>query len=81
MLANRLQVLSFCLKERGDISMAVKIMIAFMLSFLISIGFGRFFVPWLKRHSFSQPLKEEIAQMYERKDNDTNKGNELNNPQ
>lgn len=80
MLANRLQVLSFCLKERGDISMAVKMMIAFVLSFLISIGFGRIFVPWLKKHSFSQPLKSEVARIYTEKDNDTNKENDQNNP-
>ena len=57
--------------------MAVKMMIAFLLSFLISIGFGRIFVPWLKKHSFSQPLKDEVAQIYTEKENDLNKKNKL----
>lgn len=57
--------------------MAVKMIIAFVLTFLITIGFGKFFVPWLKNHNFSQPLKEEVAQNYTEKENVPNKKNEL----
>lgn len=51
--------------------MVMKMLIAFMLSFLISIGFGKFFIPWLKQNAFSQPLKDEVAQIYSEIDNDT----------
>lgn len=53
--------------------MAIKMMIAFVLSFLFSIAFGKYFIPWLKKKNFSQPLKDEVAQIYSEKTNDTGK--------
>ena len=57
--------------------MITKMLIAFVLSFFISIGFGKYFVPWLKKKDFSQPLKDEVAQMYLEKENDTNQEDRL----
>ena len=57
--------------------MAVKKIIAFVLTFLITIGFGKFFVPWLKNHNFSQPIKDEVAQIYTEEDNSIDKENNL----
>ncbi len=57
--------------------MVVEMIIAFVLAFLITIGFGKFYVPWLKRHKYSQPLKDEVSQIYTEEDNCTNKEKDL----
>ena len=57
-----------------DYSMAIKMILAFLLAFGISAGFGKFFVPWLKKHSFSQPLKDEVAQIYIENELEKNEG-------
>lgn len=47
--------------------MVTKMISAFVLAFLISIGIGRIYIPWLRHKGYSQPLKHEVAQMYEGK--------------
>lgn len=47
--------------------MVIKMIIAFVLAFLITIGIGKVYIPWLRQKGFSQPLKHEVAQMYEEK--------------
>ena len=44
--------------------MAIKMLIAFAVAFLVSAGIGKLYIPWLNKHKFSQPIKEEVAQMY-----------------
>ena len=40
--------------------MIIKLLCAFIFALMISLGFGRKLVPWLKRHGFIQPLKDEV---------------------
>ncbi len=44
--------------------MAIKMLIAFAVAFLVSTGIGKLYIPWLNKHKFSQPIKDEVAQMY-----------------
>lgn len=45
--------------------MAINMLFAFALDFLVSAIFGRFYIPWLKKKNLEQPLKDEVAQIYE----------------
>ena len=54
--------------------MLIKTIIAAMASFLIAAAFGRFYYPWLKKRGASQPLKEEVARIYE--ENNMNENDE-----
>ena len=40
---------------------------AFFLALLVSAGFGKIYVPWLKKKNATQPLKEEVAKIYAEK--------------
>ena len=48
--------------------MAIKMLLASLLAFFASVGIGKVFIPWMEKHSFTQPLKDEVAQMYNAKD-------------
>ena len=37
---------------------------AFFLALLVSAGFGKIYVPWLKKKNATQPLKDEVAKIY-----------------
>ena len=50
--------------------MVIRMLIAALASFLIAAAFGRFYVPWLKKRGASQPLKEEVARIYEENEHD-----------
>ena len=45
--------------------MLARILLACALAFLVSAIFGKFYIPWLKKKKLEQPLKDEVAQMYE----------------
>ena len=49
-------------KERSN--MSIKMLVAFAVAFLVSAGIGKLYMPWLNKHKFSQPIKDEVAQMY-----------------
>ena len=42
--------------------MIFRFLAAFLLSFLFSITFGKFYTQWLKKNNFSQPLKKEVVE-------------------
>lgn len=48
--------------------MVIKMLIAFFLAFLVTVGIARVFIPWMKKRSFTQPLKDEVVQMYNERD-------------
>ena len=50
--------------------MVIRMLIAALASFLIAAAFGRVYVPWLKKRGASQPLKEEVARIYEENEHD-----------
>lgn len=37
------------------------ILAAIVLSFGVSLIFGKEYIPWLKNHGFTQPVKDEVA--------------------
>ena len=45
--------------------MIIQMIAAFLLVFVVSAGFGKLYIPWLRKHSFNQPLKDEVAKLYE----------------
>ena len=45
--------------------MALRILIAFLAAFLVSSVFGKYYIPWLEKKNARQPLKEEVAKIYE----------------
>ena len=47
--------------------MMIRIIISALLAFLAAAAFGRFYIPWLKKHDFVQPLKKEVEDMYNEK--------------
>ena len=47
--------------------MMIRMIAAFILAFLVSAGVGKLYIPWLKKHSFNQPLKDEVAEIYNEK--------------
>ena len=50
--------------------MVISMLIAALAAFLIAAAFGRLYVPWLRKRGASQPLKEEVARIYEENDRD-----------
>lgn len=45
--------------------MDLRILISFFAAFLASSIFGKYYIPWLKKKNANQPLKEEVAKIYE----------------
>lgn len=45
-------------------NMTIKMLVAFAVAFFVSAGIGKLYIPWLNKHKFSQPIKDEVAQMY-----------------
>lgn len=56
----------------GGAEMMIKLLGACLLAFLFSAVFGKTYVHWLRKKSFSQPLKDEVAQIYKERSNDGN---------
>ena len=55
--------------------MALSIILSFLAAFAVTFLSGKFLVPWLKKHGFIQPLKEEVVQkIYRGKYNDHTTG-------
>lgn len=52
--------------------MGIKMLGAFMAAFLFSSVFGKYYIPWLKKRGATQPLKDEVAQIYKENSNDRN---------
>ena len=50
--------------------MEIRIIIAFLLAFVIALVLGKLFILWLNRRKMAQPLKEEVAQIYAEKENE-----------
>ena len=50
--------------------MVITMIISAFAAFLIAAAFGRFYIPWLKKRGASQPLKEEVARIYEENEHD-----------
>ena len=44
--------------------MVIKILLALLFAFAFSAGFGKWYVPWLKKCGAKQPLKDEVAAIY-----------------
>ena len=40
--------------------MTIKLMCAFILSFLFATGFGKYYIPWLRRQKANQEIKSEV---------------------
>ena len=45
--------------------MTVKIIAAFLIAFLVSVLFGKHNVSWLEKREIRQPLKDEVAKIYD----------------
>lgn len=43
--------------------MIIWMLSALGLAFVVSIVFGKQYIPWLKKHGFVQPLKDEVEQI------------------
>ena len=44
--------------------MAIKMILALAAAFAASAGFGKWYVPWLKKRGVKQPLKDAVAGIY-----------------
>ena len=53
-------------------TMGIKMLGAFVVAFLFSSVFGKYYIPWLKKRGATQPLKDEVAQIYKENSNDRN---------
>ena len=51
--------------------MTMLILGAFALAFLISFALGMRFIPWLRKHNASQPLKKEVEEIIYAGNNDS----------
>ena len=45
--------------------MAVIMICALLAAFMICILFGKRFIPWLKKKDIVQPIKDEVASIYD----------------
>ena len=52
--------------------MVIKMLAAFLLAFLFSAAFGKYYIPWLEKRNSRQTLKDEVAQIYKDQSNDGN---------
>ena len=50
--------------------MTVRLILAFVIAFATAAVVGKFYVPWLRKRGASQPLKEEVARIYEENEHD-----------
>lgn len=44
--------------------MMIKMIAAFLIAFLFSAVFGKYYISWLEKKNARQPLKDEVAQIY-----------------
>lgn len=44
--------------------MIIKMPVSFLLAFLFSAVFGKYYIPWLEKKNAMQPLKDEVAKIY-----------------
>ena len=44
--------------------MIIKMLVSFLLAFLFSAVFGKYYIPWLEKKNAMQPLKDEVAKIY-----------------
>ena len=48
--------------------MMMKLLLAILVAFVISVAIGKWYVPWLKKHGAKQPIKDEVAAIYAEKE-------------
>lgn len=48
-------------EQTEAVKMIKGILAAIVLSFGVSLIFGKEYIPWLKNHGFTQPVKDEVA--------------------
>lgn len=48
--------------------MVMKMLFALLLAFVICVALGKWYIPWLKKHSAKQPIKDEVAAIYAEKE-------------
>jgi len=48
--------------------MAVILICALLVAFVICIQFGKRFIPWLREKGIIQPIKDEVASIYNARD-------------
>ena len=56
----------------GKESHMTTMIISALLAFLVAVAFGKYYIPWLKRRGATQPLKDEVAQIYQERNTDEN---------
>ena len=44
------------------------ILAAIVLAFGVSLIFGKDYIPWLKNHGMTQPIKKEVEKIYSEQD-------------
>jgi hypothetical protein len=44
------------------ITMIVCLLCALLLAFVFGFAFGKMYIPWLRKHNASQPLKKEVEE-------------------
>lgn len=49
--------------------MTVILICALFFAFVICVRFGKRFIPWLKEKDSIQPIKEEVASIYDAREN------------
>ncbi len=54
--------------------MGMAILASVILAFGVSLIFGKNYIPWLKKHRFTQTMKDEVAEMYSKKDAEDHSG-------
>ena len=54
-------------EKSGNILMVIKMLLASLLAFFTSVGIGKVFIPWMEKRRYTQPLKDEVAEMYNEK--------------
>ncbi len=61
--------------------MAIKLVLAFIAAFAVTLLIGKYLVPWLKEHGSVQPLKDEVEQkIYSGKNDDRSTGKRSDRP-
>ena len=55
--------------------MVIWMLSALIIAFLVSYISGKLYIPWLKKHGFVQPIKDEVGQIIYNADDTSNDNN------
>lgn len=55
--------------------MIIWMLSALIMAFVVSFVFGQQYIPWLKKHGFVQPIKDEVGQIIYNADDTSNDNN------